>query len=78
LILDTRWEIISKGMEIQTEHLVLVAMTFIYKVNGVDTEFSEDDLMNLPEGAEFVDRKDKVITEGYVPPIHDFDDEGWI
>jgi hypothetical protein len=47
-------------------------MTFIYKVNGVDTEFSEDDLMNLPEGAEFVDRKDKVITEGYVPPIHDF------
>jgi hypothetical protein len=29
----------------------------------VDTEFSEDDLMNLPEGAEFVDRKDK-ITEG--------------
>jgi hypothetical protein len=24
-------------------------MTFIYKVNGVDTEFSEDDLMNLPE-----------------------------
>jgi hypothetical protein len=24
------------------------------------------------EGAEFVDRKDKVITEGYVPPIHDF------
>jgi hypothetical protein len=39
-------------------------MTFIYKVNGVDTEFSEDDLMNLPEGAEFVDRRDKVITEG--------------
>jgi hypothetical protein len=24
------------------------------------------------EGAVFVDRKDKVITEGYVPPIHDF------
>jgi hypothetical protein len=24
-------------------------MTFIYKVNGVDTEFSEDDLMNLPD-----------------------------
>jgi hypothetical protein len=44
---------------------------FIYKVNGVDKEFS-DDLMNLPEGATFVDRKDKVITEGYVPPIHDF------
>jgi hypothetical protein len=25
-----------------------------------------------PEGATFVDRKDKLITEGYVPPIHDF------
>jgi hypothetical protein len=24
---------------------------FIYNVNGVDTEFSTDDLMNLPEGA---------------------------
>jgi hypothetical protein len=32
-----------------------------------NTEFSTDDLMNLPEGATFVDRKDKVITEGYVP-----------
>jgi hypothetical protein len=28
--------------------------------------------MAIPEGAVFVDRKDKVITEGYVPPIHDF------
>jgi hypothetical protein len=23
----------------------------------------------IPEGATFVDRKDKLITEGYVPPI---------
>ena len=28
--------------------------------------------MNLPAGAEFVDRKDKVIVQGYLPPIHDF------
>jgi hypothetical protein len=28
----------------------VVEMIFIYKVNGVDKEFS-DDLMNLPEGA---------------------------
>jgi len=28
--------------------------------------------MSLPEGAEFVDRKDKIISQGYVPPIHDF------
>jgi hypothetical protein len=28
--------------------------------------------MNLPDGAEFVDRKDKVITEVDTYPIHDF------
>ena len=64
---------IEKGMEIpEGAPKSVVEMIFIYKVNGVDTEFSENDLMNLPEGATFVDRKDKVITEGYVPPIHDF------
>lgn len=49
-------------------------MVFIYKVNGVDTEISYDDVManKIPEGAEFVDRKDKLIKQGYVPPIHDF------
>lgn len=50
----------------------VVEMIFVYKVNGVDKEFNEKDLMNLPEGAIFVDRKDKIITQGYVPPIHDF------
>jgi uncharacterized membrane protein YphA (DoxX/SURF4 family) len=50
----------------------VVEMIFIYKVNGVDKEFGEKDLMNLPEGAIFVDRKDKVLVEGYKPPIHDF------
>src|SRR5690606_663243 len=50
----------------------VVEMVFIYKVNGVDTEFSEKDLMSIPEGATFVDRKDKIIVQGYVPPIHDF------
>jgi len=50
----------------------VVEMIFIYKVNGVDKEFAEKDLMNLPAGAEFVDRKDKVIVQGYLPPIHDF------
>jgi uncharacterized membrane protein YphA (DoxX/SURF4 family) len=49
-------------------------MVFIYKVNGVDTEISYDDVMagNVPEKAEFVDRKDKLIKQGYIPPIHDF------
>ncbi|VXB71226.1 DoxX family protein [Flavobacterium sp. 9AF] len=66
---------IQKGMEIpdgapKSEY----EMVFIYKVNGVNTEIPYNDVMNnkIPEGAEFVDRKDKLIKEGYVPPIHDF------
>ncbi len=49
-----------------------IEMTFIYKVDGKNIEYKEADLMNLPEGAEFVDRRDVVISKGYVPPIHDF------
>ena len=64
---------IQKGMEIPAgAPQSVVEMVFIYKVNGVDTEFKEKDLMKIPTGATFVDRKDKVIVEGYVPPIHDF------
>lgn len=64
---------IEKAMEIpEGAPKAVVEMIFIYKVNGVDKEFTEKDLMNIPEGATFVDRKDKIITEGYVPPIHDF------
>ncbi|WP_281228801.1 BT_3928 family protein [Flavobacterium aquiphilum] len=64
---------IQKGMEIpEGAPKSVVEMTFIYKVNGVDKEFTEKDLSNIPAGATFVDRKDKVISEGYVPPIHDF------
>lgn len=64
---------IRKGMEIpEGAAKSEVEMVFIYKVNGVDKEFKEKDLMSLPEGATFVDRKDKVIVQGYVPPIHDF------
>lgn len=64
---------IQKGMEIpEGAPKSVIEMIFIYKVNGVDKEFKEADLMNIPEGATFVDRIDKVITEGYKPPIHDF------
>ncbi|MFV7234817.1 BT_3928 family protein [Flavobacterium sp. ZB4R12] len=64
---------IQKGMRIpDNAPKSVVEMVFIYKVNGVDKEFTEKDLMALPEGATFVDRKDKVIIEGYIPPIHDF------
>ncbi|WP_130735206.1 BT_3928 family protein [Flavobacterium sp. J27] len=66
---------IQKGMEIpegapKSEY----EMVFIYKINGVETEIPYADVMDnkVPEGAEFVDRKDKVIVEGYIPPIHDF------
>ena len=64
---------IQEGMRIPDgAEKSVVEMVFIYKVGGVDKEFTEKDLMNIPEGAVFVDRKDKVITEGFVPPIHDF------
>jgi uncharacterized membrane protein YphA (DoxX/SURF4 family) len=64
---------IQKAMEIpEGAPKRVVEMIFIYNVNGVDKEFTEKDLMSIPEGATFVDRKDKVITEGYIPPVHDF------
>jgi hypothetical protein len=49
-------------------------IVFIYKIDGVDTEISYEDVMagNIPNDAEFVDRRDKLIKQGYVPPIHDF------
>ena len=64
---------IRKSMEIpDNAPKSVVEMVFIYKVKGVDKEFTEKDLMSLPAGAEFVDRKDKIIVQGYLPPIHDF------
>lgn len=64
---------IQKGMEIpegapRSEY----EMIFIYKVNGVETEFTDKELDKIPADAEFIDRKDKLVKEGYVPPIHDF------
>ncbi len=49
-----------------------IEMIFIYNVNGENKEFTEETLMDLPDGATFVERIDKVVSEGYVPPIHDF------
>lgn len=64
---------IQKGMEIpEGAPKSVVEMIFIYKVNGVDKEFTDKQLGEIPSGATFVDRKDKVISEGYIPPIHDF------
>ena len=64
---------IQKGMEIPDDApKSVVEMIFIYNVNGVNKEFTEKELMSIPPNAKFVDRIDKVITQGYVPPIHDF------
>ncbi|TRX35606.1 BT_3928 family protein [Flavobacterium restrictum] len=64
---------IQKGMRIpDNAPKSVVEMIFVYKVNGVDKEFTDKTLDKIPPGAAFVERKDKVITEGYVPPIHDF------
>lgn len=51
-------------------------MVFIYKNSktGQEKEFLEKDLENINyDEWTFVDRKDKVIKEGYIPPIHDFE-----
>jgi uncharacterized membrane protein YphA (DoxX/SURF4 family) len=64
---------ITKAMKIpEGAPKPVVEMVFIYNVNGVNKNFTEKDLMSLPEGATFVDRIDKVISEGYKPAIHDF------
>lgn len=64
---------IQKGMEIPEDApKSVVEMIFIYDVNGVNQEFTDKNLSDIPEGATFVDRIDKVIVQGYVPPIHDF------
>lgn len=64
---------IPKAMEIpEGAPKSVVEMTFIYNVNGENKEFSEKDLMNIPPNAKFVDRIDKVIQQGYLPPVHDF------
>ncbi len=45
---------------------------FIYRINGKEQEFDMSELANLPAGAEFVDRKERLIKEGYVPKIQGF------
>ncbi|MGX7666142.1 BT_3928 family protein [Flavobacterium pedocola] len=64
---------IQKGMEFpEGAARSVYEMNFVYKVKGKEQNFGEKDLMSLPEGAEFVRREDKLISQGYVPPIHDF------
>jgi uncharacterized membrane protein YphA (DoxX/SURF4 family) len=50
----------------------VVEMIFVYKVNGENKEFTDKELMSIPPGAEFIERRDNIISAGYLPPIHDF------
>ncbi|OYQ33124.1 DoxX family protein [Flavobacterium cyanobacteriorum] len=64
---------IRKGMEVPPGAPKSVyEIVFIYKVNGAEKEFTDKELDKIPADAEYVDRKDKLVKEGYVPPIHDF------
>jgi uncharacterized membrane protein YphA (DoxX/SURF4 family) len=64
---------ISEGMSIpEGAPKDSVVMTFQYKKGGQMFEFAADKLPEDLDQYEFVDRIDKVIKKGYVPPIHDF------
>lgn len=62
---------IPKGMEIPEDaEQPKFETTFLLKKNGETKEFTLD---NYPDSTwEFVDSKTTQLTEGYVPPIHDF------
>lgn len=50
----------------------VIESIFIYEKEGMKVEFTIDNLPNTDDGWVFVDRKDKLISKGYEPPIHDF------
>ncbi len=45
---------------------------WIYNIDGKDQMFTTEEKPWNIDGATFVDRKTKIIEEGYEPPIHDF------
>ncbi|MDZ4666290.1 MAG: DoxX family protein [bacterium] len=49
-----------------------IEMLFIYEKGGQRYEFTADKLPEDIDQYEFVDRQDKLIKEGFKPPIHDF------
>jgi uncharacterized membrane protein YphA (DoxX/SURF4 family) len=50
----------------------VIEMVFIYEKDGKQLELGMNDLSNIDETYKFIDRKDKVIKEGYIRPIADF------
>ena len=70
---------IIEGMEIPEDApRAKYEITFYYMVDNIEKAFTDKELVNLPDGATFVRREDKLLEEGYTPPIHDFsmDKEG--
>jgi hypothetical protein len=49
-----------------------IVMMFQYRRDNILHEFSAENLPEDLDKYEFVDRIDKVVRKGYVPPIHDF------
>jgi hypothetical protein len=49
-----------------------VEMLFIYSKDGKTYEFKSEELPEDIDSYTFVNRKDKVVKEGFKPPIHDF------
>jgi hypothetical protein len=49
-----------------------IQMIFKYRKDGQEFEFAADALPENLDQYEYVDRIDKLIRKGYVPPIHDF------
>lgn len=64
---------IQEGMAIpesERDNVDVYESTFIYEKDGAKKEFK---LENLPDSTwKFVDANHTLVTEGYVPPIHDF------
>jgi uncharacterized membrane protein YphA (DoxX/SURF4 family) len=47
-----------------------VEMTFYYCVDGEVQGYT--DISKIPAGATFVGRKDRIVKQGYIPPVEDF------
>lgn len=64
---------IMQGMEIpEGAPKSVYEMSFLYRINGEEKRFTDKELGNLPADAEFISREDKMISQGFQPPIHDF------
>lgn len=64
---------IPEGMKIPEGALKSeIEILFKYKVQGEEKTFTMNQLSNLPKDAQYISREEKIIRQGYKPPIHDF------